>query len=192
MSAKRRSALLAAGAVVLGALGAAELPYVNWRRIAAPLDARPLVIRQDAKGNGRFQAPRSGGRTHRGVDVAARLDDPVRAIRSGRVATVGTHRGLGRFVEVQHRWGYRSLYAHLRAVTVTPGQRVRQGQVLGAVGKTGNARHAWITPHLHLEVLRQGAPVDPQTLGLRLREPLTRAAASAEGATDDEDVRDGG
>ncbi len=179
----------------LVAVAASQLPFVNWQRMAAPLAARPLVIRQDAKGDGRFQAPRSGGRKHRGVDLVAHLNDPVRAVRSGRVLEVGLHRGLGRFVELEHAFGYRSLYAHLQSAAVTEGQRVRQGQVIGAVGKTGNARHAWITPHLHFEVLRQGVPIDPLTLGLAAQEPLPRpaaATASASGESDDEDVRDGG
>ena len=151
--------------------GASELPYINWRSAAAPVDTDTLVIRQDAKGDGRFLAPRSGNRRHRGVDLAAPLESPVHAIRSGRVVDVGIHRGLGRFVEIQHRGNLRSLYAHLHDVTVHSGQRVRQGAVIGTVGKTGNARHRWITPHLHLEVVRGEEPINPQGLGLAMIEP---------------------
>jgi murein DD-endopeptidase MepM/ murein hydrolase activator NlpD len=97
----------------------------------------------------------------------------VRAIRSGRVVQVGLHRGLGRFVELEHREQLHSLYAHLREVSVEPGTRVRQGEVIGTVGKTGNARHLWITPHVHLEVLQEGKPIDPQTLGLQVVDPST-------------------
>ena len=160
--------------VVLGCLAAAavfEVPYINWRPVVAPIDARPLLIRKDAKGDGRFQSPRSGHRRHHGVDLVARLDSPVRAIRSGTVVAVGIHQGLGRFVELDHGGALRSLYAHLNEVNVEPGRRVRQGERIGTVGKTGNARHAWITPHLHLEVLRDGEPVDPHTLGLAMVGP---------------------
>jgi murein DD-endopeptidase MepM/ murein hydrolase activator NlpD len=167
-----RRVLAAAGGVALLA-GLLELPYVDWRPVASPLAATPLVLRADAKGEGNFLAPRSGGRWHRGVDLAAPLQTPVRAVRSGRVVEAGEHQGLGRFVIVAHRGGVESVYGHLHDTVVREGQRVRQGDVLGSVGKTGNARHALILPHLHLEILRGGDPVDPQTLGL--------AIASADG-----------
>jgi len=169
---RRRQGWLA-GLVLGGGLVAAayELPYVNWQPVVPPVDAHPLIVRMDAKGDGRFWSPRSGNRRHRGVDLAAPLNSPVRAIRSGTVAETGTHRGLGRFVELEHRGGLRSLYAHLARVQVEPGARVRQGDVIGLVGKTGNARHRWITPHVHLEVWRGGEPVDPAALGLEVTPP---------------------
>lgn len=165
-----------------------EWPYVNWHSVAAPLDAHPLLIRHDAKGDGRYLAPRSGRRTHRGIDLAAPVGQSVRAIRSGRVVQVGTHRGLGRFIELEHRHALRSLYAHLHAVDVAAGARVRQGQVIGAVGKTGNARHPWIQSHLHLEVLKDGTPIDPQQLGLLVIDPQahpTRHATIAQASDAD-------
>lgn len=172
--------------VIIGcgvALVVREIPYLNWRPVVPPIEAQTLVIRHDAKGDGRYLAPRSGGRRHRGVDLTAPLDSSVRAIRSGRVSEVGMHRGLGRFVEVEHAGGLQSLYAHLATAAVSAGQRVRQGQVIGAVGKTGNARHRWITSHLHLEVLRHGTPVDPATMGLAFveRTPDAEELADASG-----------
>ena len=152
-------------------IAAYELPYFNWRVVVPPVDARPLRIRQDAKGNGRFFAPRSGRRRHRGIDLVADLNSPVRAIRSGTVVQVGEHRGLGRFVELEHPHHMGSLYAHLKDVSVRVGERVRQGAVIATVGKTGNARHPWITPHLHLEVWRAGNPIDPRSLGLAVLDP---------------------
>jgi murein DD-endopeptidase MepM/ murein hydrolase activator NlpD len=173
--------------LLLGGGGAAAvliLPYVNWQPIVPPLDERPLVIRHDAKGDGRFSAPRSGARRHRGIDLAAALHAPVRAIRSGVVVQVGAHRGLGRFVELEHRHQVRSLYAHLQQVHVVPGARVRQGARIGTVGKTGNARHPWISPHLHLEIVKAGVAVDPKTLGLEALEPSLGALHLAEGNQD--------
>ena len=176
---------------VLAILGASELPYVNWRTVTPPVDNRPLLIRQDAKGDGRFRAPRSGGRLHRGVDLVAPLRSPVRAIRSGRVVTTATHRGLGRYVEIAHDRHLHSLYAHLATIDVKAGQRVRQGDLLGTVGKTGNARHAWITPHLHVEILKDGEPMDPARLGLALVEPAspkrTEGAPEAGAQADEHD-----
>lgn len=175
--------------LVLGfaaAVLALEVPYINWHTAAPPVDAQPLVIRKDAKGDGRFGAPRSGRRIHRGVDLAAPLGSPVRAIRSGTVIQIGTHRGFGRFVELDHRNDLTSFYAHLDAVNVTMGQRLTQGQVLGTVGKTGNARHPWITPHVHLEVAKAGHVVDPSTMGLR-----AVAASSARATSSSDDDRGG-
>ena len=150
-----------------------QLPYVDWSSAAPPIDARPLTIRHDAKGNGQFFAPRSGRRHHRGIDLVAVLNSPVHAIRSGIVVQVGLHRGLGRFVELEHRHHLHSLYAHLNDVRVDPGAHIRQGMIIGTVGKTGNARHPWITPHLHLEVFKDGEPLDPQTVGLQVVDPTT-------------------
>ena len=149
------------------AAGVLEGPYLNWQLLAPPVDEQPLFVRQDAKGDGRFGVPRSGHRVHRGIDLAAPLGSPVRAIRSGTVRMIGTHLGFGRFIELDHQQGLTSLYAHLDDVQVTMGQRVKQGQMIGTVGKTGNARSPWITPHLHLEVAKRDELIDPTTMGLR-------------------------
>lgn len=165
---------------VCGLLGAArELSFMNWHPIVAPIDLQPLVLRQDARGDGRFQAPRSGHRTHRGIDLAAAVGTPVRTVRSGTVVKVGHHRGLGHYVELKHRGKVRSLYAHLQKAVVEPGARVRQGAIIGTVGKSGNAKHPWITPHLHLEILRDGTPVDPQRLGLKIVNPSQEVLVNA-------------
>ena len=168
---------IAAGVLMGAAVGwtAQELPYMNWRTLAAPVDEAPLVIRQDAKGDGRFGAPRSGNRAHRGIDLAAPLGSPVHSVRSGVVVTTGTHRGLGRYVELEHRGGLRSLYAHLQTIEVEVGRRVRQSERIGTVGKTGNARSRLITPHVHVELVKDGQPIDPTTNGLEVAQtpPVT-------------------
>ncbi len=120
-----------------------------------------MSIRHDARGSGTYQAPRSGNRRHRGVDLAGALGGPIRAVRSGTVIQVGAHRGLGHLVELEHVGGLTSLYAHLGTVQVRLGQRVRQGEIIGTVGKTGNARHPAIAPHVHLEMARRGQLIDP-------------------------------
>ena len=169
-------------------IAASEARYANWRSVAPPVETEALLVRKDAKGDGRFGAPRSGKRSHRGVDLAAPLQSPVHAIRSGTVVEVGTHRGLGNYVEIEHSRTLRSLYAHLHETAVSEGQRIAQGAVIGTVGKTGNARHQWITPHLHLEVWRNGRPVDPQVVGLHVVEP----SAVASEVTRDESADVGG
>jgi len=169
----------------LGALLAWGLPqvfWIDWHPVVAPLD-EPLVIRADAKGDGRFGAPRSGNRRHLGVDLQAPRGSPVRAIRSGLVVASGRHRGMGRYIHLEHATGLQSHYGHLDTVLVEVGERVRQGDTIGTVGKTGNARHPLITPHLHLEVRQDGVSIDPSTLGL--------AFVATEGQTSDVDA-DGG
>jgi murein DD-endopeptidase MepM/ murein hydrolase activator NlpD len=156
-----------------------EVPYINWRTAVAPVEMVRPVLRHDVKGDGAYHAPRSGDRQHRGIDLAAPLGSPVRAIRSGHVVRVERHRGLGRFVELKHAGGLRSLYGHLSEAHVTAGERVVQGQPIGTVGKTGNARHPLIEPHVHLEVVRWGEWIDPTSLG------LTVAAASDVGRQPD-------
>ena len=185
-SASRRPWLVSGLAVVFGVLvgwGAHELPFQGWRAIVPPIDRVPLLIRMDAKGDGRFGSPRSGNRSHRGVDLSAPIGTPVRAIRAGRVIATGVHRGLGRYVELEHRQNLRSLYAHLDGVSAEIDQRVRQGQVIGTVGKTGNARSPLIQPHLHVEILRDSTPIDPATLGLSMVElPKMPVRAALDGA----------
>lgn len=156
-------ACIAAAAIIVAVH---EWPYINWKQVSGPVDQRPLVIRQDAKGDGRFNSRRSGNRRHRGIDLAAPLNSPVRAIRSGKALEVGSHKGLGLFVRLQHSGNLQTLYAHLNAVHIKGGERIRQGQVIGTIGKTGNAKHPWIAPHVHLEVVRSGTPIDPAQIGL--------------------------
>jgi murein DD-endopeptidase MepM/ murein hydrolase activator NlpD len=110
-----------------------------------------------------------GGRTvykrfHEGIDIApvgrdasGNPTDSVGAISDGRVVhanDTASHSNYGRYVVVEHRWGgcpYYSLYAHLNAIAVKPGDRVRMGETLGRLGFTGRGidkRRA----HLHLEI----------------------------------------
>lgn len=95
---------------------------------------------------------------HNGVDIAARPGTHVLAIEDGLVVYARNEmHGYGNVVLVLHSNGTISLYAHLRAAWVFPGQEVLRGQVLGEVGDTGLATG----PHLHFEWRRNGAPLNP-------------------------------
>jgi murein DD-endopeptidase MepM/ murein hydrolase activator NlpD len=94
---------------------------------------------------------------HHGVDVAAPEGTPIRAMTNGRVEHAGTMGGYGLTVVLSHGRSVTSLYAHMSRIDVRPGDRVRGGQVIGAVGRTGNATG----PHLHFEVRRWGRLEDP-------------------------------
>jgi murein DD-endopeptidase MepM/ murein hydrolase activator NlpD len=119
-------------------------------------------IRNDWRGEGDFGAKRSGGRKHQGIDMLAPVGTPVRAAKGGLAFAGLQKKGLGQYVEIQHRNGLVTIYAHLSRICIKPVQKVRQGYVIGMVGRTGNARYNGIEPHLHFEVRRGGAAADPK------------------------------
>lgn len=94
---------------------------------------------------------------HTGVDFGAPAGTQIRAADTGVVISAGWLGGYGKAVIVDHGKGIVTLYAHTSAFYVQPGQSVRKGQVIAAVGSTGYSTG----PHLHLEVRRNGNPVDP-------------------------------
>ncbi|MGW5867412.1 peptidoglycan DD-metalloendopeptidase family protein [Streptomyces sp. NPDC055239] len=97
---------------------------------------------------------------HTGQDFAVGIGAPVRAVGAGRVVSVSCGGGFGIEVVVSHKGGYYTQYAHLAAVTVDQGDRVRPGEWLGQAGTTGNSTG----PHLHFEVRLTpylGSGVDP-------------------------------
>lgn len=104
-----------------------------------------------------FGAPRSGGRSHAGIDIFAATGTPVLAASGGRVVkAVRTNSGLGGLrVTVLGDDGRYYYYAHLNRVDVGVGARVSAGQRLGGVGTSGNARGT--PPHLHFSVGRNRA-----------------------------------
>jgi murein DD-endopeptidase MepM/ murein hydrolase activator NlpD len=99
-------------------------------------------------------------RLHHGVDIAAPEGTPVAAMRGGRVEHAGSRGGYGLSVVIRHDRNVSTLYAHLSRIDVRQGDRVRGGQTIGAVGRTGTATG----PHLHFEVWRWGRPDDPVPL----------------------------
>jgi murein DD-endopeptidase MepM/ murein hydrolase activator NlpD len=107
---------------------------------------------------------RPGARPHQGVDFGTARGTAVRAPADGKVAiSTDQYEGgarYGKVVVIEHAGGTRSLYAHLDTRLVRPGERVRAGQQIALSGATGKVTG----PHLHFEVSRQGAPVDPQAL----------------------------
>jgi murein DD-endopeptidase MepM/ murein hydrolase activator NlpD len=120
-----------------------------------------IPIREDAFGEGDFGAKRKGRRLHLGVDILATIGTPVYAAKCGLVINAETNSGLGMYVEILHHDGLVTIYGHLSKIDVYQGQRVCQGDKIGAVGKTGNARNRLILPHLHFEVRKYGMPQDP-------------------------------
>jgi murein DD-endopeptidase MepM/ murein hydrolase activator NlpD len=94
---------------------------------------------------------------HPGIDIAAPYGTPVTASGDGEVVFAARDAGYGRTVIVDHGGVAETRYAHLSAIYVEAGERVRRGQVLGALGQSGRATG----PHLHYEVRIAEEPVDP-------------------------------
>jgi murein DD-endopeptidase MepM/ murein hydrolase activator NlpD len=98
-------------------------------------------------------------RLHAGVDIAAPEGEAIHATAPGQIVRTGLSESYGNFVEVAHAAGLTSFYAHMsRTQGLTPGTAVAEGQVLGFVGSTGHSTG----PHLHFEIRKDGAPLDPE------------------------------
>lgn len=132
-------------------------------RAAAPPSAQslPNPVRGQRFVN-TWGAARSGGRRHQGVDIFAEKGTPVRSTTDGIVVKAGHNLLGGKIVRIQGP-GAGHYYAHLKSKKVKLFQRVKAGQIIGTVGKTGNARR---TPaHLHYGVyLTRGGAVNPYPL----------------------------
>ena len=96
-------------------------------------------------------------RMHAGIDFAAGYGSPIYATSDGAVLFAGWHGGHGNFVKLAHGSGIATGYGHMSRIAVSPGARVRRGQVIGYVGSTGLSTGA----HLHYEMYRNGVAVNP-------------------------------
>lgn len=94
---------------------------------------------------------------HRGIDLAGRRGEPVRAPNGARVAMVADYKIHGKTVLLSHGQGVGSIYIHLDSIAVEEGDTVKQGQAIGAVGASGLATG----PHLHWGMYVHGTPIDP-------------------------------
>lgn len=95
---------------------------------------------------------------HTGIDLRGPVGEPVYATGDGVVesATINFH-GYGNCVVIDHGFGYKTRYAHLRAMFVAPGQKVRRGDEIATIGNSGRTTG----PHLHYEVIYMGSYVNP-------------------------------
>jgi murein DD-endopeptidase MepM/ murein hydrolase activator NlpD len=121
-------------------------------------------------------------RPHFGVDYAAPAGTPVRAAADGRVIAAGWDGGFGNVVRIRHGRGVDTLYGHLSRVTVKRGQRVEQGELIGAVGSTGLSTG----PHLDYRTVKNGVLVNPLTIEPPPAEPVPDSQRSAFAAVRDQ------
>lgn len=140
--------------------------YRPSNRLQWPVDGGHVVrgllpvrrIRSTTRVRGRARVRYRTKPAHRGVDIGARPGTYALGIDHGLVLySRNEMRGYGNVVIVLHANGAISLYAHLRAAWVFPGQHIERGQIVGEIGDTGLARG----PHLHFEWRRNGRPLDP-------------------------------
>lgn len=112
-------------------------------------------------------------RMHKGVDFAAPIGTPFYAAGDGVVDFAGKLRGYGNYIRIRHNNEYSTAYAHASrfAKGMRKGRRVKQGEVIAYVGTTGMSTG----PHLHYEVLRKGAQVNPSKVKTRPGKKLAGA-----------------
>lgn len=106
-------------------------------------------------------APRKGRkRRHEGIDIDGHRGDTIVAAAAGKVTTAGKGRGYGKMVVIDHGNGLTTLYGHASKLLVRKGEKVRTGEPIAQVGRTGNARGT----HLHFEVRQGGKSINPMPL----------------------------
>ena len=95
---------------------------------------------------------------HSGMDFSAKTGTPIYATGDGKISKVRrSRRGYGNHVVIDHGYGYKTLYAHMKKYAVKKGQKVKRGEVIGYVGSTGTS----VAPHLHYEVHKDGRKINP-------------------------------
>ena len=95
---------------------------------------------------------------HTGLDIATSTGTPVKAAAAGTVTFAGWKGSYGNLMVITHSNGVQTYYGHCSKLYVSAGTQVSQGQIIGAVGSTGNSTG----PHLHLEVRVNGVAYNPQ------------------------------
>ncbi|MCP1336130.1 M23 family metallopeptidase [Futiania mangrovi] len=125
-----------------------------------------------SSGFGKRRHPILGyNKMHKGVDFAAPTGTPIMAAGDGTIEVAGRNGGYGNYIRIRHNGTFSTAYAHMHrfAKGMSRGARVRQGQIIGYVGSTGRSTG----PHLHYEILMNGAQVNP--MGVRV--PVGRELA---------------
>lgn len=102
---------------------------------------------------------------HEGLDFVGPRGSDVMSVAAGVVVWADVRTGYGQVVEIDHGNGYVTRYAHCDSIVVEPGTQVSAGQLIAKLGKTGRAS----TPHVHFEVLQNGAAINPANFVGQLR-----------------------
>jgi murein DD-endopeptidase MepM/ murein hydrolase activator NlpD len=129
----------------------------DWTQLADAPQMWPVEGRVGSSFGQREDPFNGEGAFHSGIDIEAPNGTPVRATADGEVSGASMGAGYGREVVLNHGHDVMTVYGHLSAIAVLPGQHVTLGQVIGYVGQTGRATG----PHLHYEVRVHNVPVNP-------------------------------
>jgi murein DD-endopeptidase MepM/ murein hydrolase activator NlpD len=141
-------------------IGIARIEFSNLAHALNSIPVRkPLEGEIDLmSGFGIRQDPFTGSPAmHTGVDLHGRPGEAVRASADGTVTAAGWSGGYGRVVDIDHGSGLSTRYAHLSAIDVQVGERIKAGQIIGRLGSTGRSTG----PHLHYETRINGEALDP-------------------------------
>lgn len=130
-----------------------EAPRLKKKKTREDKYAKPIQFYR-----GKFEWPVDGragspfgirnGRRHDGLDISADTGTPIHAAAAGRVVFTGQMRGYGNLILIRHNDDFFTAYAHNSENKVKKGEAVKQGQMIGKVGRTGRAT----APHLHFEI----------------------------------------
>jgi murein DD-endopeptidase MepM/ murein hydrolase activator NlpD len=129
----------------------------DWTQFADAPSIWPVEGRVGSSFGQREDPINGEGAFHPGIDIEAPYGTLVRAAGDGDVTGENMGAGYGRQVVLDHGHDLLTLYGHLSAIAVVPGQHVQRGQVIGYVGQSGRATG----PHLHYEVRVRKVPVNP-------------------------------
>ena len=145
-----------------GSVSEIDTQLTRWAGLRALLQRVPLVSPVDfyhlASGFGLRRDPFTKKRAmHYGVDLAGWGGAPIYATAPGKVVFAGRKGRYGKMVEIDHGYGIRTRYAHLRKVLVKRGQEVGHRHKIGLLGSTGRSTG----PHVHYEVRFDGKPLNP-------------------------------
>lgn len=153
MEADERAIAAEIAAFLRGPNSAAQLPRFSGRLLT------PVAARVTSEFGNRFHPVLRKVRHHNGIDFGARTGTPIKAAEDGVVVTAGYGNGFGNRIILMHGGSISTLYGHCSRLYVRAGQRVKRGQVIGAVGSTGMSTG----PHLHFEVRVNGKLVNPRS-----------------------------
>jgi murein DD-endopeptidase MepM/ murein hydrolase activator NlpD len=143
----------------------------DWTQLADAPSIWPVEGRVGSSFGEREDPINGEGAFHPGIDIEASYGTPVRASADGDVSGTTMGAGYGRQIVLDHGHDVLTLYGHLSAIAVVPGEHVARGQVIGYVGQSGRATG----PHLHYEVRVHNVPVNPHKY---LRTTYEQAAVS--------------
>lgn len=150
---------------MLDEANSAYLALARFKAARSAIDLAPIhkpmgSLVRTSSNFGNRKDPFTGGRAfHAGIDFPAPTGTPVLSAGYGKVSFVGTKSGYGKTVEITHGPGLMTRYGHLSAYLVKEGQGVNTGTPIAKVGSTGRSTG----PHLHFEVHRKNAAVDPSS-----------------------------